>query len=224
VNPEYIRRGQLQSWIKPRFDAAVAELSSDRRFHLFAGNMGKKTEDVDTLIQELNPDIIYIDGMYLMKPLAVSKARNRYDSVAYVLDDLKEMTITRDRPIIATTQFGRTAGKGGEEGSLENIGYTDAISTHASIIPSVMPPNRKRQKHYGHNRFREIAILKGREGESQSYISAYSFAPVTFAELEPPPPDAPKGRRGRSQEDDNEDAPEHVRRGQGRQSSSRWQQ
>jgi replicative DNA helicase len=189
INPEFIKRGELSYWSKRRFDDAILQLGDDRRFHIFAGNMGKTTDDVDQLIQELAPDIIYWDGMYLSKPRAGSKARNRYDTIAYVLDDIKEMTITRDRPIVATTQFSKGAGREGVEGSLETIGYTDTISTHASIITAILPPNKKRIKQYGTSKFREIILMKGREGESEGFNVAYSFSPMAFFELTPPPPD-----------------------------------
>jgi hypothetical protein len=214
INPEYIRRGQISTYLKHRFDDAVIQLGNDRRFHLFAGNMGKKTDDIDILVQELNPDIIYIDGMYLMKPGASGKSsRSRYDSIAYVLDDIKQMTIQRDRPIVTTTQFNRGAGKGGVEGSLETIGYTDAIATHASIVATILPPHPKRCKAYGSRRFREISILKGREGESRGFNIAYNFAPMEFFELRNPP-DEHESSTGRNvQEETNEgdgDTPGHI--------------
>ena len=217
VNPEYIRKGQLDFWSKRKFDNAVSVLDDDRRFHLFAGNMGKKTDDVDILIQELDPDIIYIDGLYLMRPSSSSKARNRFDSIAYVLDDVKGMTINRDRPVVATTQFGKGAGSKGVEGSLETIGYTDTISTHSSIVCAIKPPSKKNIKLFGTSRFKGVEVLKGREGEEEPFSVRYSFAPVDFEEIEKR--EEPEIADRPAQEEDG--GSEHIARND-RRSRNRW--
>lgn len=102
---------------------------------------------------------------------------DRFQNIAYVLDDIKQLTIIHERPVVGTTQFGRKAGKGGKKGDTENIGFTDTIGTHASIICSA--------KHMGSNNKRTIDILKGREGEEGEYDINYSFSPMDFSYIEP---------------------------------------
>jgi hypothetical protein len=142
--------------------------------------MGKRTEDLDNAIQEMGPDLIYIDGIYLMRPMTTSSRRSndKYQNISYVLDDLKEMTITRDRPFITTTQFNR---EGAKKVSLENLGFTDALATHASVILGIekigegpRPDKRK------------VTILKGREGEAGEFAIDYRFCPLSFAETSLP--------------------------------------
>lgn len=200
INPRYIKSGQLGSYAHRRFSDALVEIGSSNRFHFFAGNMQKKTDDIDVLIQELMPDIIYVDGVYLMTSPKNLRG-DRYQNVAYVIDDLKQMTIMRDRPIVGTTQFGRSAGKGGTGGDMENVGYTDTIGTHASILGAL--------RNLGRPDSRAVELLKGREGEGGAFEINYKFAPIDFSVM--PPEDMPPPS-GAGTHTPGGTAPEHVAR------------
>ena len=181
IDPDCVRKSQLSFWGERRLVAAGEELQSSQRFWLYAGNMGKKTDDLDSVIQEINPDVVYLDGIYLMKPShrAERKAGDRYTAIAYVLDDLKQITIKRNKPIVCTTQFNRD---GAAKPSLETLGYTDALGTHASIVLGVSKPEGDELR----PNKRIIEVLKGREGEAVTFATDYKFAPLSFAETSMP--------------------------------------
>ncbi len=180
VNPDFIRKGALDEYAFRRVQRYVSTLAHADRFNVFAGSFSKKVSDLEVLIHELSPDIIFIDGAYLLRPDTGSKSASRLERVAEVYDGLKKLTITTDRPIITTSQFSRQAGKRGKDGSLETISFSDAIAMHSSVVFSIKegaPPNERSR--------REIEILKGREGESGTYQTNYSFTPMDFSEVLP---------------------------------------
>jgi len=201
LNPDLTRKGLLSNWGRERFYEAIRIMREARNFHLYAGNFKKNTASVEALIQELNPDLVIIDGMYLMSPANKSRV-GRFEAAAYLMDELKRMCLMTERPLVATTQFGRKAGKGGKDGSLENIGYTDAIGTHASVILAAklgkvrsIPVRSEELDHatgeyrsrisgykkvYPH---RHIELMKGREGESGEFGTCFSFSPTNFSEV-----------------------------------------
>jgi replicative DNA helicase len=201
LEPDYIRKGKLSFYGRRRYERSLNSLSAADNFHLYAGNFKKNTADLDSIIQELNPDAVYIDGIYLMKPANANARSNRFESSAYVVDELKQIALMRERPLIATTQFGRSAGKRGEQGSLENIGYTDAIGTHASIIVGIKmgavlskPVVEQTTAEdgstvntvIGHREvkpYRVLEVLKGRENESGEFGIQYRFAPTNFSDV-----------------------------------------
>ncbi len=196
LDPRLIRQGKLSYWMRKRFEGALFDIGEQRNFHLFAGNFKKNTDDIDILIQELAPDIIYIDGIYLMRPANAPSKSNRFESSAYVVDELKSLTLRRDRPIVGTTQFGRGAKEGGSEGNLENIGYTDTIGTHASVVVGIKLGQKvyKQIKHVvdGEIRvketkatfpYRHLTLLKGREGEAGEWGMNFQFTPVDFEDI-----------------------------------------
>lgn len=187
VNPEHIRKGRLSTYAERRLRGYMSGLSHADRFNLYAGGFNKKVEDIEILIQEFSPDMVYIDGGYLLRP-EVQRNMGRNERVAEVMDVLKRMTLTQERPIFQTSQFSRQAGKKGKEGSLENIGFTDAIGTHSSIVLGVKegkPPNISSR--------RVIDVMKGREGEHGEFQVYYRFNPINFGEV---PMEVTEGERG----------------------------
>lgn len=177
INPEYIRRGTLSNYAERQLYDCMETLQHADRFSLYAGGFSKQIDDVEMLMQEFSPDIVFIDGVYLLRP-AGSGRMNRLERVAEVLDDIKKITIKQNRPIVVTSQFSRGAGKKGKEGSLETVGFSDAFGFHSSIVVSIKegkPPHQ--------NTRRTIEFLKGREGEKGEFQTNYTFAPIDFTEL-----------------------------------------
>lgn len=181
INPTAVRKGTLCYWTRQRLREAFADMKRDNRFTLYAGEFkGKSAQHLAKTVNDHSPDGVYIDGLYLMKSDIAPKQVGRYEKVAYVTDELKSLALVTNRPIVATTQFGRGAGKGGRSGDLENIGYTDALSTHASIIIGLRIPADQRGARYPATRV--LDFLKGREGETGSILVNHTFTPLSFEE------------------------------------------
>jgi len=176
IDPKLITHGALSTYARRRLEAAVGEVAGADGFHLYSGGTKKKSGDVEILIQELQPDAVYIDGLYFMVPDSY-KGMNKAERVDQVTTDLKAMAMDSDRPIIATSQLNRMSGRKGKEGSLETIAYSDAISTHASIVVKLT------EGVAGHETdTRQLEIIKGREGETGIVPFWYKFRPVCFDE------------------------------------------
>lgn len=185
VNPRLIRRGRVATHGRRLMqDAMDAMAGNADRFHLFAGNFKKNVEDVEILMQDINPDAMYIDGVYIMKTNKNIGRGGRFDMALEVFDYLKEMTITHNRPIICTTKFGRNAGKKGGDGNLETIGFTDAVGSNSSLVFGIKegPAGFERNQ-------RVVEVLKGREGEEGEFIMNYAFSPMDFTCAAGGPPD-----------------------------------
>ena len=179
INPNYIRKGMLSTYAHRRLTNCIQSLAGADRLRLFSGGLRKTTGDVELLIQEFRPDIVYIDGVYMMQP-NTKKAMQKIEKVSEVFDNLKQMTIAHNVPVVVTTQFNRQAGKKGKDGSLENIAFTDAISTHSSLVLSLGEAKGSATEAA---KKRTIRFLKGREGESGEFEINFKFAPVDFSEI-----------------------------------------
>jgi replicative DNA helicase len=177
INPTLLKMNTVSSYMMRRIRALRAEMLNDARFRIFSVGMGTKVSAVEGLIQEFGPDAVYLDGAYLLHPTAKGKM-NRIERVGEVFDELKGLTISAGIPIINTMQFNRQAGKDGKEGSLETIGFTDAVGMHSSIVLRVGfgPTTNPRDS-------RESEFMKGREGETGSIYTHFKFAPVNFSEM-----------------------------------------
>lgn len=180
VNPRLIRDGRLSSRAERMLTSATRSWRDQNRLHFYSGNMGQTTTALNAVIVERNPDVVFVDGVYFMRSPNADRGANRNTHVAYAIDDLKRISLARDIPVVATTQFSREAGGGGRRGSLETIAYTDAISTHASLIYAIQRAHARAQN--------QNSILvntqKGREGEAASMALRFEFSPVNFDETD----------------------------------------
>lgn len=176
VRPDYLKTNTISTYTMRRIAAYRMGIMNDDTFRIFSVGMGTPVQAIEALIDEFGPDVIYIDGGYLLHPSAKGKM-NRIERVGEVFDEIKGLTISCNRPIIVTMQYNRQAGKGGKDGSLENIGFTDAVGMHSSIVVGV---------NYGQTEnprdSRELPFLKGREGEDARIGINFKFAPVNFDE------------------------------------------
>ncbi len=177
VNPTFLRRGELSNYARDRIGRYVESVARSGRFRIFAGGLKSKVSDVEMLVSEYRPDILFIDGVYLMQP-DVKRQMSKLEKVPEVFDALKKMTISQNIPVVVTTQFSRSAGKKGKEGSLETIAYTDAISTHSSLVVSINDADPPRNQDV-----KVLSYLKGREGEAGTFEINYKFRPMDFTEV-----------------------------------------
>ena len=180
VNPRTIRAGRLSTRAERVLRETMEEYREENRLHFYAGNMGETTTALNAVIVERNPDIVFVDGVYFMRSPNANRNADRNSHVAYAIDDLKRFSLARDIPVVATTQFSRDAGRGGRRGSLENIAYTDAISTHASLIYSISPPDARARNQQS----LIVRVQKGREGETTPVALRFEFSPVNFDETD----------------------------------------
>lgn len=178
INPDYIRKGTMCEFSTRRIQRYLENVAHADRLNVYAGSFSKKVGDLEVLIGELCPDIIFVDGAYLLHPDIALRGGSRLDRVPEVYDALKRMTITSDRPIVTTTQFSRQAGKRGKDGSLETISFSDAIAMHSSLVFGIKegPPPFQETRRF-------LEIMKGREGEFGEFQINYGFTPVDFSEV-----------------------------------------
>lgn len=178
INPTLLKNGTVSTYTERRIRDLHRGMVGSDRFKLFSVGMNSKVQAVESLMQEFSPTVVFIDGVYLLRPTDAARNANRTDKIAGVYDELKALTLDAGVPIVVTTQFNRQAGKGGKDGSLENIGYTDAIGTHSSIVVALKdgPTENPRDS-------RTFDFLKGREGESGTVAINFKFAPLNMDEM-----------------------------------------
>lgn len=180
VNPLLLKNGNISTYIERRLRALITGVQSAERFKLFSVGMKSNVSAIEALIQEFGPTFVVIDGVYLLKPTDLQRNMSQRDKVTAVYDELKGLALEADLPFLLTTQFNRQAGKGGREGTLETIGFSDAIGTHSSIVVAVKDGPTEDPK-----ASRTFDFLKGREGESGEVAINFKFAPVNMNEMTP---------------------------------------
>ncbi len=164
VNTKNIEEGLLDPKTQVYFEGKCMELSRANNFHIMAGDMRKSVGDVDLAIQQTNPDVIFIDAAYLLKPDTKRKTSDgRRETISDVLEGIKRMAIARNRAVVISVQFNRQVKKKSKADlDLGFLAETDVIGQIASVVIGV-----KHGKAPHESSRRIVHVLKNRNGREE---------------------------------------------------------
>jgi replicative DNA helicase len=196
-NPKLIRQGKLSTRVAEEMQAQIEAYQGDETapFYWMAGNFKKTVDALRIAVHETEPDIIFADASYLLKPSDRTKFNARHELLNDVMEGLADITTSVNRPIVQSIQFNRTAikpkGQAGNSGedeqgrrnpishlALEKIGGTDTVGQISAGVYGIAEGDApfERTKRY-------CGTLKGREGETGWFEYSYEFQPVRFKQL-----------------------------------------
>ena len=185
INPNDIRAGNLAHWSEAEMLQKVSELSTNAPVHLFRGDMKKNVAGIAQMMDEFEPDVLYVDAAYLLSPAArKSGSVSRWEAISDVIRELKQLALHKDRPVVVSVQFNRNQKNraGGKNNSempdLSDIAGSDSIPQDASIVLGLSPWKPP----FGETR-RMVHVMKNREGEVPSFGINFRFNPVNFDEI-----------------------------------------
>jgi replicative DNA helicase len=126
-----LRKGKLNDTQEAEFYEGVALLSvAENRFWVVGGDFDFKIDSLALAIEEVKPDIVGVDGAYLLK----TSGKDRFDQAATAFNELKRMAKFKNVPILASMQFNREAKKGAIASvQMQNIAMTDVASWNADL-------------------------------------------------------------------------------------------
>ena len=127
---------------------------------------------VSAKIDQYKPDLVLIDGIYLMEDERGSK--EDWLRITHITRDLKILAKRKKLPIIGNSQAdSQTSKKTGPE--LENIGYSKAIGQDADKIWALFQDDQMRT-----DKEMKIKVLKNREGTLGSITMNWDFTVMNF--------------------------------------------
>lgn len=130
---------------------------------------------VSAKIDLYDPDIVLIDGAYLM--IDDMGAKDDWLRVTNIWRGLKRIAKSKDIPIFVNTQTDSTTSKKTGAG-LENIGFSKAIGHDSDIVLTLF-----RDEQMIEDREAKIKLLKHREGSLGSLMMAWDFKEMNFQEI-----------------------------------------
>jgi len=167
-----LRSGKLNSFREAEWRNKVQE-------GLPVGQMvivGEETGGVSQVaakIERHKPDIVFIDGMYLMDD--DQRARDNWLKISNISRDMKRLAKRVMIPIIATVQFNRSADN--SKGDASNIAYGD-IAKDADIILGLFQDEDQRL-----DKRMTLRVLKQREGSRPEIELDWDMDNMKFAEV-----------------------------------------
>jgi replicative DNA helicase len=185
INPNDIRAGNLSTWAEDDLTNKISELAEDTPIHLFRGDMKKNVSGIEQMMDEFDPEILFVDAAYLLSPAARQKnGISRWESISEVVRELKQLALRKDKPIVISVQFNRNQknkGKKDDEGvapDLGDIAGSDSIPQDASVVLGVSSWKAP----FADTR-RVVHVMKNREGETPRIGINFRFSPVNFDEI-----------------------------------------
>lgn len=163
------KRGQLQPEIKAMMFQMLSELMDDEKGitqhgqtahpacfvittdrSVAAGGGGGGVMWLQAKIRDLKPDIVFVDGMYLMKDDRSNTRSVDWKNIAGISQDLKLTAQDFDIPVVGVTQANRAADKSKGE-DLTELSYADAIGQDADAVFRVRKKVRIDENNAKHN-------------------------------------------------------------------------
>jgi replicative DNA helicase len=175
-----VQHGGLETGNFKKFKKGLMQIQGyGAPFYVVDGNLTATVEDIAMLVRQLKPAATFIDGGYLVQH---PTERDRFRRVAENADLMKK-ELAPLCPTCVSWQFAKTAAKKdkkkGEKATLEDIGYTDAIAQVSSLVLGVFEEESVETL-----KQRRIEILKGRSGETGSFLTRWNFNVMDFTETE----------------------------------------
>jgi replicative DNA helicase len=175
-----IREPQLSTAQMKTMQAALAQTKKGEvPFYVVDGNLTASVSDLYALTRQLKPDMVVIDGAYLLQH---PTERDIYKRVALNCNLIKTQ-ICDLAPTLCSWQFARRQkgqkGQKKEAQSLEDIGYSDGIGQLSSLVCGISEDESAETL-----KQRKIDIIAGRNGESGSFNVKWDFEWTTdFSEV-----------------------------------------
>lgn len=145
-----------------------------------SGNAGGGVAWLQSKIRDVKPDLVIVDGMYLMKDDRSGQRTVDWKAIAHISQDLKLTAQDFDIPIVGVTQASRAAEKSKGE-DLTELAYADAFGQDADAVFRVSKKERIDENNVKHTELMFTApglregkfegiMIHGQPGGNFSYI------------------------------------------------------
>lgn len=161
IDTRFIRRRELSTWGRNRIAETVQDFQLLPPLMFISGSMIRSVEDIELLVEDMQPDSLYIDAAYLVQSDKYAGRRSRWENISIVIGRLKQLADKAGIPIVITVQLNRGQKSKSSElkEGLEALAGADSIGQDASVVVGITPGAGV----YGETR-RRHHLLKNREG------------------------------------------------------------
>lgn len=187
-----LRRGKLTTMEEDVMWKKMKELETDDKLLVMGDGMSVTLESIEAAIMQTKPDLVCIDGIYLVGSATV-KGRSRFEMVGEIMNKTKDLAKRTKVPIIVTSQLNRApGGKGGgnaqKDFDLERLAFSDNMGMVADYV-FFMKQDQKQKS------VKQMALQPGKVREAEilkDVVINWNFETQDFSQAEDPET-GPKG-------------------------------
>jgi len=129
-----LSKGELTAKDEATYMDALREMEKLDGIKIVGHNMSATVTHLTAAIERFEPDIVFIDSIYLMKPSFMSFKSSRHDKVSDMGDEVAVLATDYHIPIIGSIQANREQRKSKREFGVEHIYGTDVLGQHSPLI------------------------------------------------------------------------------------------
>jgi len=171
--------GKLDPHLETKFADSLQVWKTEDQPPLWICGKGRlrTVQDLEFLVEELRPDIVLIDGMYLMKTRGSKGSESKWEKVSTIADELQDLTQRKQIPIIASTQFNRKVTRKKIDAGSEDIGFSLEIAQNCHGLIGIFQTEEMRN-----NKELLMKLLEHREGEPVNMYLNWDFTTMDFSQ------------------------------------------
>jgi hypothetical protein len=137
ISSNRLRRGKLTATEEDRLLDLYSEMKNQKPFHLVDAVNGLTIDSLVAKVEQLKPDILFVDGVYLMLDQVTGEA-NTPQALTNITRGLKRVAQKFDIPVVISTQTLLWKMKGGKV-SADSIGYSSSFFQDSDVILGLEP-------------------------------------------------------------------------------------
>ena len=141
LNSSTLRRGKLSDIEKERYSNMLDELKGMQSFHMVDAVNGLTIDTLVAKAEQLKPDILFVDGVYLMMDQVTGEA-NTPQALTNITRGLKRVAQSLDIPIVITTQTLLWKMRKNKV-SADSIGYSSSFFQDSDVILGLESPEEE---------------------------------------------------------------------------------
>lgn len=178
---EDLRKGKLGEFGFQRYEKILKEDYKEMGDLWCYGPPRVRTvADIEVLVQQHRPDIVFIDGVYLLGGGGVS---DRFTKVLHAAEELKYMSVANKVSTVGTIQFRKQASEGKRgnsmDGDVEDVGYSYGLAQIADNMFGLY-----QNDDFVANKFLLVKFLKVRESaRSRGFVINWNFDNMDFHQI-----------------------------------------
>ncbi len=171
-----LRAGLLPDALEKMYFEGLEKMKKDVKMVVTQDVHG--VNSIGSKIDQYKPDLVLVDGMYLLADDQNSKSR--WEGISNISRNLKKLARKKKVPIIATTQFNRASEDVKiDKVTLSNLGFSDSIGQDADVVLGLF-----RTKDMELNNEMKVRMLKVREGEPKDFTIQWDLRHMRFDTIE----------------------------------------
>ena len=174
TDSQYIQTGQFTTQAIDRLEDTAEGYRQRPALRTYVGTASTTVADLDGVALEMGATCIYIDAAYLMSPTRNRRRSSRREYLVDMIEELKELAVLRDVPLVFTTQLNRQAPRqesGRTRLDLSMIAETDTIGQIASGVIGLVPSATNTAT-------RTLDLMKNRDGPIGRLTTHFQLTPA----------------------------------------------